>query len=704
MELKFIIIINNLDEDEKVAHLNALSFKKYNNNKYQEQLSSTEKAKKDLTNESISINSDLYKINKINQSRPENENNNDIDLSYNIKNNHDEIKKNAINNENIKSKNKNGLDIIQKRGISTKMEQKNKVDIINDENEQKRIKVTLNQMKKSINNNKDETIELRKNENGVRYILFTFKTDFKKYKKEKWILTPTKEIVIFLKSVITQKKNKQINKVIFNNRNNKDKNYNNSNSKNKTTIQKIYKAKRNYENLYLNKTIKESNKSQNDYEYENNEKSDNANRNSITIKTINQKIVKKGNDHNDNSSKKLFYDYSFAKGVNKNNKRNNNDINIEDNYTTKNAKSTLNFKIVEDNFYNYYKNNQKTLNINDRHFSPSQFNNESNDFRNKENLYFIIDKKNFISRRNKPNYTVTERRPKNIHKIKYKKAKIKKFVPNKNIYEPESPERRGNLYDYYKNSNSTGNISCVIRKDNNKKKKKKKTKKENHFIYNNNAESSDSEDNERNIIKNKIFSSDKKMKANRNRNNINMQTNPINSCSVTNINGTRSNIIHKTHKKINSLESNNSKLLKTASLGGTYKNKNSLHKAKPKIIHNNNSMPNINENNLKIELKTRNEMSGIDAIKSRFKQRLIEINDNLLDAIHYYNGPIDISCISCKNYVETVEDLKIKFAKKGYKSLKSENNYLKFTNGTNIYLIEIVIIRNNMLYYLVHKN
>ena len=582
------------------------------------------------------------------------------------------------------------------------MEQKNKEDFLNDENEQKRVKVTLNQMKKSINNKKDETIELRKNENGVRYIVFTFKTDLKKYKKEKWILTPTKEIVIFLKSVISKKKNKQSNKVIFNNRNNNDKNNNNSNSKNKASIQKIYKAKRNYVNLYSNKTIKESNKNQNDYEYENNEKSDDDNRNIITTKNINQKIFKKDDYLNDNSSKVLFSDYSFAKGVNKKNKRNK-DINIEDNYATKIAKSTLNLKTVEDNFYNHYRNNQKILNTVDRHHSPSQFDYESNDFRNKENLYYIIKKKKFISRQNKPNYTVKEKEPKNIHKIKYKKAKIRKFVPNKNIYEPETPERRGNLYDYYKNSNSTGNISCIFRKDHNKKKKKKKTKKENHFEYNNNnAESSDSEDNEKNIIRNKIFSSNKKMKVNRNRNKKNMQTNPINSCSVTNINGTRSNIINKTHKKINSLESNNSKLLKTAVLGGTYKNP--LYKTKPKIIHNNNSMPNINENNFKIKFKTHNEMSEIDDIKSRFKQRLIEINDNLLDAIHYYNGPIDISCISCKNYVDTVEDLKNKFAKKGYKSLKSENNYLKFTNGINIYLIEIVIIRNNMLYYLVHKN
>ena len=113
------------------------------------------------------------------------------------------------------------------------------------------------------------------------------------------------------------------------------------------------------------------------------------------------------------------------------------------------------------------------------------------------------------------------------------------------------------------------------------------------------------------------------------------------------------------------------------------------------------NMPNIND--LK-DFKRHNEMTGMDAIKSKFKKKLIEINDGLLDAIHYYNGPIDISCISCKNYVETVEDIKKGFLQKGFKSLKSENNYLKFTNGLDTYLIEIVIIRNNMLYCLILKN
>ena len=94
----------------------------------------------------------------------------------------------------------------------------------------------------------------------------------------------------------------------------------------------------------------------------------------------------------------------------------------------------------------------------------------------------------------------------------------------------------------------------------------------------------------------------------------------------------------------------------------------------------------------------------MDAIKSKFKLRLIEINDKLSDAIHYYNGPIDISCISSKNYTDTVKDLNIKLLKNGFKCINNENNYYEFTNGIDSFLVEIVKIRNNMLYYLVLRN
>ena len=132
-------------------------------------------------------------------------------------------------------------------------------------------------------------------------------------------------------------------------------------------------------------------------------------------------------------------------------------------------------------------------------------------------------------------------------------------------------------------------------------------------------------------------------------------------------------------------------------------NNNSSYKKSKNNFHSI-SMPNISKSSIKKKVKVRIEMLGIDAIKSKFKKRLIEINDSLLDAIHYYNGPIDISCISCKNYVETVEGINKKFSKNGYKCFKYKDNYFKLSNGTDTFLVEIVKIRNNILYYLVLKN
>ena len=97
------------------------------------------------------------------------------------------------------------------------------------------------------------------------------------------------------------------------------------------------------------------------------------------------------------------------------------------------------------------------------------------------------------------------------------------------------------------------------------------------------------------------------------------------------------------------------------------------------------------------------EMIGIDAIKSRMKKKLIEINNNLLDAVEYYNGPIDISCISLKNYSQTVEDLIIRALKNGYKCSKIENNLYNLSNQFNSFSVKIIKIRNNMLYYLIVK-
>ena len=134
----------------------------------------------------------------------------------------------------------------------------------------------------------------------------------------------------------------------------------------------------------------------------------------------------------------------------------------------------------------------------------------------------------------------------------------------------------------------------------------------------------------------------------------------------------------------------------------TDNNNNSIKKNNYNIM--NKSMIALSrKNEFKIKLNFAMEMQKIDAIKSKMKKKLIEINNKLLDAVYYYNGPIDISCISLKNYSKTIEDLNKRALKNGYRCSKCENNYYELTNGSNTFFVEIVKIRNNMLYYLIMK-
>ena len=109
------------------------------------------------------------------------------------------------------------------------------------------------------------------------------------------------------------------------------------------------------------------------------------------------------------------------------------------------------------------------------------------------------------------------------------------------------------------------------------------------------------------------------------------------------------------------------------------------------------------KNDIKIKLNPTKEISKIEAIKSKMKKRLIEIDNKLIDAINYYNGPIDISCISTKNYSQTVEELAKRALKNGYQCSKLDTNYYKLGNSFSTFFVEIVKIRNNLLYYLIVK-
>ena len=101
-----------------------------------------------------------------------------------------------------------------------------------------------------------------------------------------------------------------------------------------------------------------------------------------------------------------------------------------------------------------------------------------------------------------------------------------------------------------------------------------------------------------------------------------------------------------------------------------------------------------------------------ETIKNKLKSKLISVTDDLKnendeEKLKYYIGPIDLSLISLKgNLKDSIEDLKHRFTEKGFVYQENDNeniNGIKLIKDDAIYLVEVVKIRNNLLYYLFTK-
>jgi hypothetical protein len=373
------------------------------------------------------------------------------------------------------------------------------------------------------------------------------------------------------------------------------------------------------------------------------------------------------------------------------------------------------------------------------------------------NHYNRIEKKRY--------YTRPKRMPKNkepeleenskiINKVKSKKAKIRKFISSKENIEDDNKDKRirGFLYDYIHNKQNRllyiyNNIKRKLKSNenlDNSEDTRQRNNNDNYLNYDtfNKTNYSDARGSRKqstvlsaNRNKNKLkkIKNESESESNKIKNSVNNSgtTNYIKSkfynnyniksakneksknMSIINYPNSRSTNKRKFNEdttdsklSIPTLNNSQNKISRKTGYDSYFKrnNNNPNIKNEPKNL-NTISMPVIPKQNYKKKkVKFSREQSGIDAIKSKFKIKLIEINDDLLDAIHYYNGPIDISCISSKNYMEAVEELNKKVLKNGFKCIKNETHYFKFSNGSISFLVEIVKIRNNMLYYLVLKN
>ena len=649
--------------------------KKFDISKYEEKLSNIKKMKNNLINEKKIINTEFAKRRKRYQSiyLTEDKIFNDFTKKFNNKNNNNTntnnndtpFKKNKITNP--KNRRMSVFEFLHKRSFNS-----NYLENLNTEpnEEQNNKKIKFN-FKNGTNNrfNKDKSTALDKIQErdedaikqthfGVKYIVFQNKNDLKTiYKQEKWNLSISNNTSIFLKATPKEDINKK--KVL-----------DNSKIKNNAELEKIYKNHFDIDNkiekISLNYTVdkKRENKII-DFSSEDNESSssksnsqNNENNNNINDplkKSFELQNLIKKEENKPNPNEKLFKDFVSQANYDKETKKSDKDI-----LKSVNSGSNINESQNQNDDANYL-NNNFVRNYN-------------------KNLSMQVRKMK------KSNEYVIEEKEKKIGKVKSKKAKIKKFKKVKDEPELEDDERRrkGNLYDYYSSKISKKRKHCLKyenEKDYTINSRNIKNNNDNDkFDFNNSNQKNkymrrcNSGKNTNKYIKN--YSSNKKQKK---------QINPIYQYGNSNL-----SLITSYRQRIlegNSNKSINSNLKKN--------NQNYMNKSISALRR---------KNEIKIKLNSSKEMQGIESIKSKMKKRLIEINNKLLDAVDYYNGPIDISCISLKNYAQTVEDLGKRALKKGYNCTKLENNYYELSNSANSFLVEIVKIRNNMLYYLIVKN
>ena len=596
-----------------------------------------------ILNNNISINEFAKKFNKNN-------------VKKNKNNVHDILLKKGINSINPETNNKQNKKVkFNVQNVENHLSNKNQENIINDIPEREK-------------ENSKENEVIKETHFGVKYIVFQNKNELKTlFKKEQWKLSIDKVSSIFLKSI----NNSNIKNISNNNNTVKNlleietlskNNFDKSNKIEKTSFKYISNGKIDNNNNNKNKI--------NDFSNKLNESNNSSSNSDISTKNIlnnkyNNETINKDyddNKENDNIKKQihptnhLYFNYISNINCNKETKKSKNELLVK----SVNSVSNINESLYKKNDINY----------------STELNN-NNSLKNT-----LTNKARKINRKCE---FITEKNDKKISKVKSKKARIKKFksLKDDSEYDNNKIKRKEKLYD------------CYTSKKQNERKKfvKEDCYKQNTLNINDKIKNSKYGFN---TYKKSI--SLKKCSSGNNRNHssnkkYNAQVNPI--TFLKNNNNKQSSLIMNYRQKI------------IEGMSNQYYNSNNIKNANNKNVSKNNvnkSMTALRrKNDIKLKLNLTKEISKIEAIKSRMKKRLIEINDKLIDAINYFNGPIDISCISTKNYSETVQDLAKKALKNGYQCSKLETNYYKLENSNNIFLVEIVKIRNNLLYYLIVK-
>ena len=164
----------------------------------------------------------------------------------------------------------------------------------------------------------------------------------------------------------------------------------------------------------------------------------------------------------------------------------------------------------------------------------------------------------------------------------------------------------------------------------------------------------------------------------------------------------------KSTKKFNPLNNNNSisarkiriiskEKLSTSKLG---KNNGLTISTIPKSKNNNII------NQIYVNDKLKNNINSfninLENAKNKLKDKLISVTNELrAEKLRYYTGPINIGCISSKKIDESLSKFINKLKMNGYKYVKIKDYLFKCSKGDTSFIVELVKIKGNLLYYLV---
>ena len=516
----------------------------------------------------------------------------------------------------------------------------------------------------------DDIDDIIKCENGERYILFKYANNLQNYyRKKNFLLVISHEVSLQLKPIIKNNLEKNESKY--------EKNFNKKNKKKEMYFsldKKGYKDKI-YKNTFLSdKLVKIFVKSNKIKKINKKEKEENK---KIELELQKQKIreiqkkreIEKERERALESQRKKEREETLRQKENEKlksaqnlikiynekyldfeDKKENRDINIikNDNLTKKNNHWPSALDLYEKLSSNLINNNNNNIKSIQKYSANISLNREL--------------KKAYFSRENK-------KTSKTICKVKGQKAKIRKFIMRNDEVDPYE-KNHGNksmITLHTKGKNAIIKKFISLENDNNYNLRSKSSKSKVKLEHRNNS----SKESIKAVCttKKKVPSCDKKENIAQKKLNYKIHASKS-ACDIFPKDNNYDDSIKKiliVNKKIKNASKKNKKYMSQNSSGSTI-------------------------------------FGDLKNTKEDFKRKLIKATSkNLNGEMKFYYGPVDIGCVSAKNYNESIEDLNNKLKNFGYRCIKHVNHFFTYTNDYNIIYVEIVKIGKNLLYYLMNK-